>query len=103
MIRHAVGLLLCSAQAAVKDTPNQDNFSITRFPSGHTLALVCDGHGKKGHSSSLIREEGAEAAELMLSGHQAATRAVQTIPFLLLQLGLNEEAAVEKARLRAAM
>ena len=28
--------------------PNQDNFSITRLSNGYSLAVICDGHGKKG-------------------------------------------------------
>jgi len=33
-------------------TPNQDNFSITRFKNGYTLLCVFDGHGTDGHHTS---------------------------------------------------
>merc|ERR1719456_1643695 len=45
-------------------SPNQDNFSITYEKSGWQIATVLDGHGKHGHF--------------------VATRAVQTIPYYLL-------------------
>ncbi|CAE7308569.1 unnamed protein product [Symbiodinium natans] len=65
--------------------PNQDNFSITRLSNGYSLAVICDGHGKK--------------------GHQAATRAAQSIPFFVMQLALDgeqvEEAILEKALISA--
>ena len=48
-----------------EEEANQDNFSVTRFKSGHTLACVCDGHGR--------------------CGHKVSERIVQTLPFLLLQ------------------
>ena len=55
-----------ACQKGFKDEePNQDNFSVTRFKSGHTLACVCDGHGR--------------------CGHKVSERIVQTLPFLLLQ------------------
>ena len=45
-------------------TPNQDNWSVTHFQSGHLLIVVCDGHGK--------------------SGHKVAQRASQTLPYFLM-------------------
>eukprot|EP00933_Yihiella_yeosuensis_P027753 TRINITY_DN21625_c5_g1_i1.p1 TRINITY_DN21625_c5_g1~~TRINITY_DN21625_c5_g1_i1.p1 ORF type:complete len:457 (+),score=111.45 TRINITY_DN21625_c5_g1_i1:91-1461(+) len=49
-----------------RDTsPNQDNFSLTYFKNGWTLACCMDGHGPWGHLVS--------------------TRAVQTVPFLMCQ------------------
>lgn len=49
-----------------RDTaPNQDNFSITYFKNGYTLATVMDGHGPFGHIVS--------------------HRCVQTVPFYLSQ------------------
>merc|ERR1719436_254154 len=44
-------------------TPNQDNFSLTTFNNGWTLACAFDGHGPCGHTVS--------------------TRAVQTVPYFL--------------------
>lgn len=46
-------------------TPNQDNFSITYFKNGYTLAMVMDGHGPFGHIVS--------------------HRCCQTVPFYLSQ------------------
>mmetsp|Transcript_19393 Transcript_19393/g.41298 ORF Transcript_19393/g.41298 Transcript_19393/m.41298 type:complete len:460 (-) Transcript_19393:28-1407(-) len=44
-------------------TPNQDNFSITNFKNGWTLACAFDGHGS--------------------FGHLVSTRTVQTVPYFL--------------------
>jgi serine/threonine protein phosphatase PrpC len=44
-------------------TPNQDNFSITYFNNGYSVACCFDGHGK--------------------FGHLVATRTVQSVPYLL--------------------
>lgn len=44
-------------------SPNQDNYSITYFTNGYTLACVFDGHGQW--------------------GHLVATRTVQTVPYFL--------------------
>merc|ERR1712232_62061 len=46
-------------------TPNQDNFSITTFNNGWTLACAFDGHGP--------------------CGHIVSTRTVQTVPFFMSQ------------------
>jgi len=46
-------------------SPNQDNFSLTCFANGYSLVCVFDGHGQWGHLVS--------------------TRAVQTVPYFLLQ------------------
>jgi len=45
-------------------SPNQDNFSITYFKSGHAMACCFDGHGEYGHLVS--------------------TRTVQTVPYFFL-------------------
>jgi serine/threonine protein phosphatase PrpC len=45
-------------------TPNQDNFSVTMFKNGWTLACAFDGHGP--------------------CGHLVSTRTVQTVPYYLL-------------------
>jgi len=44
-------------------TPNQDNFSLTYYKNGYTLACTFDGHGPNGHIVS--------------------TRTVQTVPYFL--------------------
>lgn len=44
-------------------TPNQDNFSLTTFKNGWTLACAFDGHGP--------------------CGHIVSTRAVQTVPYFM--------------------
>jgi len=44
--------------------PNQDNYSITYFKNGYTLACVFDGHGH--------------------FGHNVATRTAQTVPYFLI-------------------
>jgi len=46
-------------------SPNQDNFSLTFFSNGYTLACVFDGHGQWGHLVS--------------------TRTVQTVPYFLIK------------------
>ena len=60
---------------------NQDNFSVTHFNSGHTLVCAFDGHGPY--------------------GHLVATRAVQTVPWFMVNesgfSGAVDEEAVEEA------
>ena len=60
------------------DAPNQDNFSVTRFRNGFTLACVADGHGRY--------------------GHVASTRAVQAIPFLLHTEGGFDKESLDEER-----
>jgi len=48
-------------------TPNQDNFSVTMFQNGWTLACAFDGHGP--------------------NGHHVSTRTVQTVPYFLIKNG----------------
>ncbi|CAJ1395954.1 unnamed protein product [Effrenium voratum] len=67
-------------------SPNQDNFSVTHFQTGHTLICACDGHGKHGHI--------------------AAARAAQTMPFFIatetgISHGAINEAGMEEAMLHA--
>lgn len=66
-------------------TPNQDNFSLTYFNNGYTLACAFDGHGPFGHIVS--------------------TRTVQTVPyFMLTEGGFDgdvDEAAIEAALIMA--
>jgi len=63
-------------------TPNQDNFSITTFNNGYTLACAFDGHGPFGHIVS--------------------TRTVQTVPwFLLVHSGFDGE--IDEANIEAAL
>lgn len=58
-------------------TPNQDNFSVTTYKSGYTLACAFDGHGPFGHIVS--------------------TRTVQTVPwFLLTEGGFDADTIDEK-------
>lgn len=56
-------------------TPNQDNFSITCFNNGYTLACAFDGHGPWGHVVS--------------------TRTVQTVPWFLIESGFDGDVAEE--------
>ena len=56
--------------------PNQDNYSVTHFVNGFTLACVADGHGKL--------------------GHVASKRAVQAVPYFLYEAGLDQELVVER-------
>jgi len=64
-------------------TPNQDNFSVTYFNNGYTLACAFDGHGPFGHIVS--------------------TRTVQTVPWYLLTEGLFSEATVDEASIESAL
>jgi len=66
-------------------TPNQDNFSLTYFNNGYTLACAFDGHGP--------------------FGHVVSTRTVQTVPwFMLTEGGFSgdvDEAGIEQALINA--
>lgn len=61
-------------------SPNQDNFSLTYFKNGYTLACVFDGHGQWGHLVSL--------------------RTVQTVPYFLIR-SKHFETSIEKALVEA--
>jgi serine/threonine protein phosphatase PrpC len=63
-------------------TPNQDNFSITTFNNGWTLACAFDGHGPFGHIVS--------------------TRTVQTVPYFMVTAG-GFEGEVEESAFEAAL
>eukprot|EP00435_Cladocopium_sp_Y103_P029039 s4270_g7.t1 len=72
----------CKLRNGKDRSPNQDNFSVTQFKSGYTLVCVFDGHGPYGHIVS--------------------TRAVQTVPwFMVNDWGFNTkcvyESSIEKA------
>merc|ERR1712151_576499 len=62
-------------------TPNQDNFSITTFNNGWTLACAFDGHGP--------------------CGHIVSTRTVQTVPFFMSQSEHFHSGNWEKALVEA--
>mmetsp|Transcript_49570 Transcript_49570/g.105487 ORF Transcript_49570/g.105487 Transcript_49570/m.105487 type:complete len:452 (-) Transcript_49570:241-1596(-) len=66
-------------------TPNQDNFSVTYFNNGYTLACAFDGHGP--------------------FGHVVSTRTVQTVPYMLIADGGFDgdidEASIENALINA--
>mmetsp|Transcript_46360 Transcript_46360/g.130550 ORF Transcript_46360/g.130550 Transcript_46360/m.130550 type:complete len:461 (-) Transcript_46360:227-1609(-) len=66
-------------------TPNQDNFSITVFRNGFTLACAFDGHGPFGHIVS--------------------TRTVQTVPyFMFTEGGFGDESAdIDDAAIESAL
>jgi len=64
-------------------TPNQDNFSVTVFNSGYTLACAFDGHGPFGHTVS--------------------TRTVQTVPYFLLTEGGFDLDAIDEAGIESAL
>eukprot|EP00747_Dinoflagellata_sp_TGD_P184220 gnl/TRDRNA2_/TRDRNA2_39659_c0_seq1.p1 gnl/TRDRNA2_/TRDRNA2_39659_c0~~gnl/TRDRNA2_/TRDRNA2_39659_c0_seq1.p1 ORF type:complete len:448 (+),score=58.27 gnl/TRDRNA2_/TRDRNA2_39659_c0_seq1:47-1345(+) len=64
--RSTTPVVLCTKGCKGRtDLPNQDSFSITLAKKGWWIAVLCDGHG--------------------LSGHKVAQRAVQTLPYYLLQ------------------
>lgn len=64
-------------------TPNQDNFSLTYFKNGYTLACAFDGHGPFGHIVS--------------------TRTVQTVPWFLLVEGGFEDDSVDEDQIEEAL
>ena len=65
------------------DAPNQDNFSLTSFQNGFTLACVADGHGRW--------------------GHVASTRAVQAIPYFLGSGACFEKEVVDDEQIEDAL
>lgn len=64
-------------------TPNQDNFSVTHFKSGFTLACAFDGHGPFGHIVS--------------------TRTVQTVPFFILKDCGFDAPEVDETKIEASL
>lgn len=64
-------------------TPNQDNFSITVFKNGYSLACAFDGHGP--------------------FGHLVSTRTVQTVPYFLMRSEHFPIVEGEKCDIGAAM
>lgn len=64
-------------------TPNQDNFSVTTFVSGYTLACAFDGHGPFGHFVS--------------------TRTVQTVPWFMLIEGGFDQPDIDESKIEGAL
>jgi len=71
---------LKGSKGAKDSSPNQDNFSVTLFKNGWTLACAFDGHGP--------------------NGHHVSTRTVQTVPYYLLTKGGFDQTSVVESTIQ---